>query len=297
LKEIIFALVIAVLFSTSLTFAQEISIGQPAIQIVNVTISEDGSAHIVHVVDPSSDPQQLNVISNDFTNLQITDENGKSVQYGEGGGELAGFLLFPSKQKILVEYDLDNAVSEKNGMLTWNYLYLATTAFYLPEKVDLIFANGNPVSIGNLDGIRCHGCQIKLEYRLDQKEIVEKVQWEEREFNVRIMTNANVSSFEFDQPNKRILFDVNDKDQYVTLLIPLELLGNPYQVSLNGEIIPQNPSYPDEKSVLLGIKPNETGTVQIVGTTVIPEFPIAAVLVLAVAMIFAARYTNNFNLR
>jgi hypothetical protein len=297
LKEIIFGLVIVTLFSTSPIFAQEISLGRPAVQTVNITINEDASAHIIHVVESSTSSRQLTVINNNFTNLQITDEDGGSAQYGEVGGELTGFLLFPSKEKILVEYDLDNVVSEKNGLWTWNYLYVASTAFYFPEKVDLVFVNGNPISLAHVDGIRCHGCKAILEYSLDQKEVLKQVQWEERKFDVRIMTNVDISSFEFDQPNKRISFNVNDKNQYVTLLIPLELLGKPYEVLLNGKIIPQNPSYPDESNVLLGIKPNETGTVQIIGTTVIPEFPIAAVLVLAVAMIFAARYTNNFNHR
>jgi len=297
LKKIILGLVIATLFSTGIVFAQEITFGQPAVQLVQITINEDSSAHVIHIVDPSSNSRQLSVISNDFTNLQITDVNGDSVEYGETGGDRTAFLIFPTKKKVHVEYDLVDIISDKNGILTWDYYYPASTVFYLPKKADLIFVNGNPINLGDIDGIRCHGCQVKLEYQLDKTEVVKSVQWEDKKFDVRIITNTDISSFEFDQPNKKISFDVSEVNQYVTLIIPLELLWNPYEVFLNENKMPKHEFYSDEKSVWLNIKTNETGTVEIIGVSAVPEFPIAAVLILATAMIFAARYTNNFNLR
>jgi hypothetical protein len=296
LKKIILGLIITLFFSSGTIFAQEISFGQPAVQTVKIIINEDGSAHVTHIVEPSSSSQQLTVIRNDFANLQITDEGGSPIEYAETSGTKIGFLIFPIKEKVYVDYDLEGAVSEKNGVLTWDYWYLATTAFYLPKQVDLIFVNGNPIALNESDGVRCHGCQAILEYKLVQKETIEQVQWEESKFDVKIIADMEISSFEFNQPNKEISFIVDDKNKYVTLIIPLELLGKPYDVFLNGKIIPYSPGYFDEERILLGIKPNETGTVEIVGTTVIPEFPIAAVLVLATAMIFATRYGNRLNL-
>lgn len=297
LGKIVVGLIIVTLFSAIGTvFAQEVNFGQPAIQIVKITLSEDASAHIIHVVEPSDSSRQLTVIRNDFTNLQIVDEDGESVQYGETGGEKTAFLIFPTEKKVRVEYDLADAVSEKNGMWTWDYLYLASTSFFLPQKADLVFVNGNPINIADLEGIKCHGCQVKLEYQLDKTEIVKQVQWEDKKFDVRIITTAEISSFEFDQPNKKINFDVNDANQYITLIIPLELLWNPYEVFLNEGKLPKHEFYLDETNIWLNIKPKETGTVEIIGVSAVPEFPIAAVLVLAVAMILVAKYTNNFNL-
>lgn len=298
MKKIILGLIIVTLFSTTSTvFAQEVNFGQPAVQSVQITIKEDSSAHVVHIVESSANSRQLSVISNDFTNLQITDQDGDSVEYGETGGDRTAFLIFPTKKKVNVEYDLAGVVSEKNGMMTWDYYYLASTSFYLPAKADLVFVNGNPINLSDLDGIRCHGCQVILEYQLDKTETVEQVQWEDKKFDVRIITNTDISSFEFDQPNKKISFDVSDANQYVTLIIPLELLWNPYEVFLNENKMFKHEFYSDEKNVWLNIKTNETGTVEIIGVSAVPEFPIAAVLILATAMIFAARYTNNFNLR
>jgi hypothetical protein len=291
-------LIVTVLLSTTSTvFAQEINFGQPATQTVKIIINEDGSAHITHVVAPGTTSQQLSVIRNDFTNLKITNENGESAQYGETGSEKVGFVIFPASRKVLVEYDLINAVTEKDGMWTWNYLYLANTLFFLPEKTDLIFVNGSPINLADANGINCHGCRAKLEYQLDKTEMVKQVQWEDKKFDVRIITTANISSFEFDQPNKKISFDTNNTNRYITLIIPKELLQNPYEVFLNEKKLLNHEFFSDETNAWISVKPNETGTVDIIGTSAIPEFPITAVLILAAAMIFATKYTNKFNLR
>lgn len=277
--------------------AQEVNFGQPAVQIVSITINENGDAHVIHTVQPSDNARQLNVIRDNFTNLQITDEDGESIEYAETSGTTTGFLFFPSREKTYVEYDLADAVSQKNGMWRWDYLYLASTEFYFPEKTVLVFANGSPIRMVDQEGVRCHGCQLTLEYPLDRKEQVKQVEWEDKKFDVRIITNAEISSFEFDQPNKKISLDVSETNQYVTMIIPKELLWNPYEVFLNEKQLLKKEFYSDEEFVWLGLKSNATGTVEVIGVSAVPEFPIAAVLVLGVAMIFAAKYANKFSLR
>jgi len=163
--------------------------------------------------------------------------------------------------------------------------------------VDIVSVNGGAINLAESPGIMCHGCQVKLEYQLDKTEIVKQVEWEDKKFDVRIITTADISSFGFDQPSKKITFDTNDANRYVTLIIPKELLGKPYDVLLNEKKLLRSEFYSDETNEWLSIKPNETGTVEIIGTSVIPEFPIAAVLVLATAMLLATKYTNKFNLR
>ncbi|MGQ0772073.1 MAG: hypothetical protein ACT4NT_04815 [Nitrososphaerota archaeon] len=293
MEKIVLGIIISTLFlTTGPALAQEISFGTPANQEVKITISENGDAHVIHTVEKSSQTQQLAVIRDDYTNLKITDENGGSPQYGEAGGEILGFMIFPAGDKVLVEYDLVNAVTEKDGMWTWDYFYLASTAFYLPEKISLVFVNANPVNLAGQKGIKCHGCQMKLEYELEKTEIAKQVQWEDKKFDVKLITKTDIASFEFDQPNKKLSFDVNEENKYITLVIPLELIWNPYEVFLNGEKILKHEFYSDEKEVWLNIKPNETGTVEIIGVSAVPEFPITVVLILGVAMIFAAKFTK-----
>lgn len=277
-------------------FAQEVTFGDPAKQAVKITISENGDAHVTHVIEESKKPQQLQVVQEGFVNLQITDENGGSPEYGETGGEKTSFVIFPNDDKVLVDYDLPKAVTQVDGLWTWRYVYLASTAFYLPEKVDLIFANTSPVNIGDRQGIRCHGCDITLEYELEKTETTKQVQWEDKKFDVRIITQTDITSFEFDQPNKKLSFDVSEADEYVTLVIPLELLWKPYEVFLDGEKILKHEFYSDGKSAWLNFKPNQAGKIEIIGVSAVPEFPIAALLVLSVAMVFATKFAR-LNLR
>ncbi len=298
MKKIILGIILGVLFSSVGTvFAQQATIGNPAIQVVKITIGEDGSAHVIHVVEPSIQPQQVTVIQNNFTNLQIKDESGSIPQYGEVSGNTKSFMLFPTDKKTLIEYDLKNIVKLEDGMWRWDYLYLADTKFYLPEDANLIFVNGTPINLVEKKGVNCHGCQIKLEYELGQTEIVEQVQWQDKKFDVRIITLADISSFKFDQPNKKITFHVNDENKYITLIIPLELLWNPYQVLLNGNVTLDNEFYSDGKTMWLGIKPDKVGTVEIIGVSAVPEFPLVSLLIFGSAMIVVVRYKNKFSLR
>lgn len=285
-------MILALFLVSGPAFAQEVTFGDPAKQEVKITISENGDVHVTHVVDDSKKPQQLQVIRENYVNLQITDENGGSPEYGEAGGEKTSFVIFPNDNKVLVDYDLPKAVTQVDGLWTWHYVYPITTAFYLPEKVDLLFANTKPVNIGDHKGIRCHGCDILLEYELEKTETTKQVQWEDKKFDVRIITQTDITSFEFDQPNKKLSFDVSEADEYVTLIIPLELLWKPYEVFLDGEKILKHEFYSDGKSAWLNFKPKQAGKIEIIGVSAVPEFPIAALLVLGAAMVFAAKFAR-----
>lgn len=298
MKKIILGLVFGALFlSVGTVFAQQAIIGNPANQVVKITINDDGSAHVIHVVESSAESQQITVIQNNFTNLQIKEETGQIPQYGEVSGNVKSFMLFPTNQRTLVEYDLKNAATLKDGMWSWDYLYHADTKFYLPEAANLIFANGTPINLGEKKGVNCHGCQMKLEYELGQTQIVKQVQWQDKKFDVQVITLGNIDSFKFDQPNKKITFDVKDANKYITLIIPLELLWNPYQVLLNENTTLDHEFYSDGKVMWLGIKPDKTGTVEIIGASAVPEFPLASLLIFASAMIVAVRYRNKLSLR
>ena len=109
-------------------------------------------------------------------------------------------------------------------------------------------------------------------------------------------TLDDISSVNFDQPNKKISFDVSDKKPFVTMIIPLELLWEPYEVFLNGQKILKHEFFSNETHAWLNIRPDNSGTVEIVGTTVVPEFPILAPLVVGIAFVVALQLKNKFNL-
>lgn len=296
MQKLLLILALITLFVPAAVFAQDVSFGKPAVQVVKITISENGDAHVTHVVEPSKQSRQLKVVDNDFTNLQITDEDGGSPQYAETGGEVTGFLIFPTDNKVLVDYDLVGVVEKVNDMWTWNYLYTETTQFYPPDQVEIVFVNENPIHFVGHEGINCHGCQVKLEYELKTTQTTKQIQWQDKKFDLKIITQADMPQIKFDQPAKSLSFEVTETDKYVTMVIPLELLWNPYEVFLNGEKIPKHEFYNDGTNVWLNFKPKQTGTIEIIGVSAVPEFPIMTIVVLGIAMVFVARFAK-FNPR
>jgi len=91
----------------------------------------------------------------------------------------------------------------------------------------LIFVNDRPVRIVNAEGMRCHGCDMFLEYVIDEPIILKEVKWEDQKFLVSIITLDEIDSFNFDQPRRSLSFETTQEDRFITLIIPLELLWNP----------------------------------------------------------------------
>ena len=230
-------LVLAIISITLISFvipasAQQISIGTPAAQTVEVNISENGTVHVTHDIKQRSQVNQVTLVKGTIKNLKVVDERGNEPQYATVGAE--SITLFPRNSDVTIEYDLDDGGLEKIGETwRWHFYYKGSPILSFPEKVDLVFANQKPVKIDDTRGMRCHGCGVVIEYVLDEPIQKKMVQWEDREFIVEIRTLEEISSFTFDQPRRSISFDVNEGNQFVTLTIPLELLWKPYDVYLN----------------------------------------------------------------
>ena len=255
-------------------YAQGISIGEKAEQkSVEVVISSSDEIHVKHVIASSDSPRQVEMINGTVTNLTVSDEEGKEKQFVTIGDN-DGVLIYPSQENMIVEYDLGDVLFLKDNVWTWDFRYLQTTNFILPEVEDLIFVNERPVYLGEKKGIACHGCQMILEYSIDEPKILKNIKLDDREFLIEIRTFAEINQFNFEQLTQSISFEVNGKNQFVTTIIPLELLSKPYNVSLEGEKIFFHDYIDNGTHVWLNIRPENSGIVSIVSTTVIDEEPI-----------------------
>jgi len=271
--------------------------GEKALQkSVEVIINSTGDIHIKHVIVSSNSPKQVELIDGTVSDLTVTNEQGNERQVNIIGDN-AGVLILPSNRNSIIEYNLDDVLSQKDNLWTWNFLYLESTTFILPEEVDLFFVNEKPVFIGKNKGIACHGCQMLLEYSINEPKKIKQVNWEDKEFLVVIRTLAEIESFDFDQSAKKISFKVDDNNQFVTTIIPLELLWDPYSVFLDEEKIDQHKFNNNGTHVWLNIRPETSGEITIIGTTVIPEFPIIAPLAVGFLMILVVPLMKKFNLR
>ncbi len=289
-------LVIFLIISIIPTVEAQISFGEKASQkSIEITINSVGDVHVKHVISPANLPKQLELIYGTVSNITVTNEDGEEKQFSVIGDN-TGLLIFPSNDKSIVEYDLEHAITQKDNVWTWSFRYLETTSFILPEEVDLIFANEKPVYLDEKKGIACHGCQMVLEYSFNEPRIYQNVQWEDKEFLVEIRSYSKINDFTFDQPTKSITFDVSEKNRFVTTIIPLELLWGPYAVFLDDEKIYFHEYVNNGTHVWLNIRPETIGEVAIIGTTVVPEFPIVAPLAIGFLVIIIAPLIRKVNL-
>jgi len=268
-KIVIFTIVSLILVIPSVS-AQEVSIGEkPNQKLVKVIISNEGDIHVKHIVSSSNSPKQMNLIDGVVQNLMITDEKGEEQLLTIIGNNDA-VMIFPSDNDFIIEYDLDNVLSQKDNVWTWNFRYLETTSFIFPEKLDLIFVNDRPVNLDDKNGISCHGCQMILEYSINEPKNIIEINWEDKEFFVEIRTFADIENFNFNQPTKNITFDVSDEYRFVATIIPSDLLAGPYSILLNDDEILFHEYNNNGTHVWISMKPESSGEITIFGTTVIP---------------------------
>lgn len=273
-KSVIFFIILTFIIVIPTVYAQEISIGEKAEQkSVNVVIKSADEIYVKHIIALSDSPRQVEMINGTVTNITVSDEEGKEKQFVIIGDN-DGVIINPSQENTIIEYDLGDVLFLKDNVWTWDFRYLQTTNFILPQVVDLIFVNERPVYLGEKKGIACHGCQMILEYSIDEPKILKNIKLEDKEFLIEIRTFAEINQFNFDQLTQSISFEVNGENQFVTTLIPLELLSKPYNVSLENEKIFFHEYIDNGTHAWLNMRPDSSGIVSIVSTTVIDEEPI-----------------------
>jgi hypothetical protein len=284
------------------TVDAQLSFGGKANQSIEMKIDRSQIIHVKHIVSSSSMPVNVNLFGGTISNFSIINEEGENIEMKSGkvndetGNQT--IMIFPSKQNSIIEYNLEDIFTLNDNMWTTKISYPQKISIYISEEIDLIFVDNNPIILGEQKGIACHGCNINLQYYLDiPKIITEEIEWEEEEFLVEIMSDSNIEKFNFDQRLKSISFQVNEENKFITITMPSKLLGGPYITLLNDEKIFHNYYSNNETHVTLNMKPESTGRIDIIGTTVIPEFPIFAPLVIGFLIILTLPLMKKFNLR
>ena len=293
-EKIVF-LAIVTLIIVIPTANAEVSIAEKAEQkSVGITINSIGEVHVKQMIKFSNMPTQIELVNGTISNLKITNEVGEEKQHGMVGEN--NVLILPSNEDTIIEYDLKDALFFKDNMWTWSFRYLEDTSFILPKEVDLIYVNGKPVYLDKMRGILCHGCQMVLEYSVNEPRVIKNVKWEDKEFRVEIRSLAEINQFSFEQSTKNISFEVNGENQFVTVIIPSELLWGPYDVFLGDEKIQSYEYINNGTHVWVSMKPDNSGNVSIIGTTVVPEFPLIAPLAVGFLMIVILPIIRKVNL-
>jgi len=299
--------VVMVLMITSLlplVYAQ-LSLGEPAVhKLITINVGDQGDIHVTHEIKEARSVVHVETIEGTLSNLNVTDVEGNKIEFGTTGIEsITGITIFSSRDDVIIEYDLHDVLDFEDGLWKWDYFNLETTKIIFPNYIDLLFVNDRPVMLHDAVGITCYGrsqgviCDAFIEYVIDEPTMNTEIKWEDKKFIVQVKTLTEITSFNFDQPTKRINFDVNEDNQLITLIIPLELLWSPYEVYLNEKKILKHEFFSNETHSWLNFRPDNSGSIEIIGTTVVPEFPIFAPLFVGIVIVIALQSKNRLNLR
>ena len=297
--KIISAILIFGLITLIPTVYGQLTIGTEAQQeSIEVEINTSGEISVKHVVSSSQMPATLPLFIGEISNLIITNELGEEIDSGIASDGFAPFvLLLPSNQLTIVEYNLENANLNGN-LFTTEIFYPQTFSVIFDESINLIFLNNNIIFFDGKKGIAINGGgDAKIEFYSNESKIIEKATWEENEFDVEIISDLEIQSFNFSQPDKRISFQINDKNKPVTISMSEELLGGPYVTLLNDEKIEYSKYVRNGNIVSLNLNPETPGQITIIGTTVIPEFSMFIPLIMGFMIILTVPLMRKFTLR
>ena len=295
-QKIFVIIAIFMVFTIIPTSNAQLSLGNEAVQeLIEVKISLSGEVSVKHVVKPSNFPVSVDLFDGTISDISITNENGDEKNLTIVGDNDA-ILILTSNQNSIIEYNLDDVLFLNDNLWNFKFSYPQKVSVLIPEEVDQIFVNDLPIQLGDKKGINCHGCFMNLQYYSTIPKILQQIDWEEDSFVVEIITNSEIEKFNFDQSLKSISFQVNDENKFITTIIPLELLWGPYVVFLDDEQIKYNKYTINETYATLDIKPKTSGEITIIGTTVIPEFPIIAPLAIGFLMILVIPLMKKINL-
>ena len=289
-------LILSVIIFIPQVNAQTESFNEVSQKSVQVTIDIDGNVSVLHQIRDSNEPRELKFVDGIVSNVEFIDKLGRyeAVKEAEGAKSI---VILPGQGEMFVKYDLNDALILKNNIWTLDFRYLKTTTFVVPEEIDSLYANERQVFLEEKNAFTCHGCQMVLEYTINEPKKLQSVNWENQKFVVEMITFSEIENFEFSQPTKEISFKVNGSDQYVTAVIPLELLWGPYVVFLDDEKTFFQDSFNNGTHVWVNMKPETSGEISIIGTTVVPEFPIIAPLAIGFLIIMMVPLMKKFSLR
>ena len=299
MRSLLIFVLVVVAFSTTQAFGQ-LSQSDKITENLKVTIDESGNAHVVHKVMGSSlKPVQIDMINGTMENFSVTDVNGSTVEYATIQKSPMQIVLNHSTRNMTyIKYDLPNAVTNNYGVWNWKYYEPADidfTDFYFPSGVDMIWANERPVYLGE-HGLRQHGNGFTLEYVINEPTTTQNVQWENKNFVVGMKTLLQPSNYVFEQSQKTYAFDVDKGDIPITVIMPKALLWGPYQIASHQNTTSPVSLYRDNGThAWIGIIPHRAETVQLTGTTVVPEFPMFVPLAIAVSAVVLFRFVGRLN--
>jgi hypothetical protein len=298
-KISVFVLIMLVMITP--TVSAQLSIAPQANQkTIEVILDEKGNVKVKHLVFSTTNSVTVNLFEGTISNLLVLNEEGEEAQMtlvDDGYGNKS-VIIFPTKQKIIIEYDLEDKLFMNENLANIGIKYSEEFSVKFSKKINLIFVNSNPIFLEEKAGINVNGGgELNLQYYLDIPKIIETVQWEEDKFPVEIISDSKIKNFNFEQTSKSISFQINKENKFITITMPQILLGGPYVTLLDDEKIEYAKWVDENENVSITVKPESIGQITIIGTTVIPEFSMFIPLIMGFMIILTVPLMRKFSLR
>ena len=265
MNKIIFSsLIIFALIALPVAHAQ---FGEPAYQkLTQLIIDESENIQAKHVIGFSDKPVMVNLFEGAITeSITVTNEDGEKLEFGITGiTDYGSITIFSADKNTNVKYNLENMIRQSDNLLTLNIGYPKPFSIIFSEKTELIFFNDVIIEFVDKKGISINsGGYVNVEYYSEIPKHIEEVIWKENKFDVEIITDSEIDKFNFEEESKNISFQINEKNEFVTVTIEKELLGGPYSILLNNEKINYSKSISRENYVSLSMKPQVVGEIVI----------------------------------
>ena len=301
-KKILLISIICASFAIIPFADAQLSFGKSAYQeLVQLTLDKTDIVQAKHVIGSSNNPVSVYLFEGVIVeSISVTNNDGEELQFGilgMGNNEASVSILEPIKENAIVKYNLKNIFWKSDTLSKLDIGYPQTFSIMFAKEVEFVFLNNNLIQLGNQKGINIiDGGYVIVEYFNEIPKLIENIQWEEEKFNVEILSDSIIDEFNFEQTSKSINFQINEKNKIFTIILPKELLGGPYVVLLDNEKIGFWYQEKDENNVMLSIKPELTGKITIIGTTVIPEFSMFIPLIMGFVIVLTIPFMKKFSL-
>ena len=279
----------------------QLSLGTEANQkLIEVKLNKSEIVNVKHIISASGVPVSVNLFDGVITeSIIVTNSNGDENQFGlVGYGEaLESITIFPSESDIIIKYNLEDASTSYENLWTVRIGYSETFDILFHKEIDMFFLNNTIIQLENKNGITVNGGgNAIIQYYDKIPKIIEEVSWEQNKFDIEIITNSKIDNFNFNQESKNITFDINEKNKFLTISMEEELVGSPYVILLNNEQIKYSKYSIKENHISLSMKPESSGEIIIIGTTVIPEFSMFIPLIMGFVIILTVPLMRKVSL-
>ena len=294
MKNQIFVIIsiISLVLGTPQSFAEDVQIGTPAMYKLEFVLMKSADVKVIYDIQEFSGTSHIKILDGNHFGLQVTTENVEHVEHelDENSFEASKYVILnehplnkPEKfngEKLLVTYYIKDYSELKDELWAAQFNFPYDVIINLPDYNNWAFLNSNAVKISDVDKINCIGCNLMVEYFNDENLNMKTktVSLNDKEdIEIDVLTDGNISNFEFNNMNKVISFGVEKENQIFVMGISLELLLNPYQVYLsesnsmtledNQKIKTTELFVKDYNSVILSFRAPTDGTIYILAGT------------------------------